>query len=222
MIRSRSLRAFGAALGYAILTIVGTGFLTACGHSPPTRFFTLDPVPPAGRGRAVYAGPRLKVIAVRLPPALDRTELISEPAPGQMEVHDFEHWAAPLGLMARQTLTLDLAERLPAGTVTGPDAPAGGGVAMLAAEILAFQTGPQGTSLQVTWSVILPSGAFRAERTVWRAPIVQLQAPAIVANGRDTARTLSLLLGQLADQIASELPAVMVSAGPQCSPNGRC
>jgi uncharacterized lipoprotein YmbA len=54
---------------------------------------------------------------VHIPPALDRIEILSEVAPGEFKVNDLDHWVAPLGPVARQTLTADLIARLPQGRV---------------------------------------------------------------------------------------------------------
>jgi uncharacterized protein len=190
-------------LAYAAGVFAGAGVLAACGHSAPTRFFTLDPTP-AAAPLAAYAGPPVKVLAVAIPPQLDREELVSEGPAGEVTVHDFEHWAAPLGQTARQTLVQDLAARLPAGRVVGPDMPGGDGVATLSADVVAFQTGPGGATLQVGWSLTLPGAP--AGPLVWRSPILALQAQAAGEGGAGTAAAFSALLGQLADRIAADLP----------------
>jgi uncharacterized protein len=193
-------------LAYAAGVAAGAAVLAACGHSAPTRFFTLDPAPPAAPAVAGYAGPPVKVLSVNIPPALDREELVSEGPAGEVQVHDFEHWAAPLGQTARQTLVQDLAARLPTGRVLGPGTPGGEGVATLSADVVAFQAGPAGATLQADWSLTLPGGA--AGPLVWRAPIRAYQAPgAGGGEGPATAAAMSALLGQLADQIAAVLPA---------------
>jgi uncharacterized protein len=195
-------------LGYAALVGLGAAVLAACGHSAPTRFFTLDPVAPAApAAAAAYAGPPLKVLAVNIPPALDREELVSEGAGGEVRVHDFEHWEAPLGQTARQVLIQDLAGRMPAGAVLGPAAPGGEGMAALSVDVVAFHAGPEGTTLQAGWSVSLPGRPGAPGPLVWRAPLVQLQGTAAGEGGSGTAQAFSALLGQLADRIAATLPA---------------
>ena len=203
MIRSRRLRP--AASGMA-----AAGLLAACA-STPTKFFTLDPVAGAQPVASSYAGPALKLLAVHIPPVLDREELVQESAPGEIKVHDFEHWSAPLGLTARQVLVQDLAARLPPGEVTGPDSPSGPHVAALSVDVVAFSAGPSGGVLQASWSATAPGGTGGAPLVI-RSPLQQLQGPATTADGAGTAQALSLLLGQLADQIAATLPARMQAA----------
>ena len=181
--------------------LAGAAVLAACA-SAPTRFFTLDPVAPAALPAVAYAGPPVKLTAVHIPPALDREELVSETGGGEVRVHDFEHWEAPLGLTARQALVQDLAARLPAGSVLGPSEPGGDGAAILSADIVSFQSGPQGATMQVAWSVTLPGAAGPS----YSAPLSELRTMAVAADGSGTAQAFSALLGQLSDQIAATLP----------------
>ena len=196
--RRRSLATFG-------LLLASGAALTACA-SAPTRFFTLDPVVPAQPLASVYPGPPVKVVAVNIPPNLDREELVSETAPGQVKVNDFERWEAPLGLTARQVLVQDLASRLPAGTVLGPASPGGDGVAAISVDIVSFRAGPEAAQMQASWSVSLP-GAVGPQ--VFRSRLATLQAPGVPGDGAAMAQAFSALLGQVSDQIAGGLPAQM-------------
>ena len=184
--------------------LLASGAMLAACASAPTRFFTVDPVAPSQPSASVHGGPAVKVLAVNIPPALDREELVSETAPGEVKVHDLEHWEAPLGLTARQALTQDLAARLPAGAVLGPATPGGGAVAALSVDIVSFRAGPDGAQMQASWSVALPGGM--ATPQVFRAPLVLLQAPGGGSGGEATAQAFSALLGELSDQIAVMLP----------------
>ena len=187
--------------------VAGALVLAACA-SAPTRFFTLDAVPPgAASPAAAYAGPPVKLLAVHIPPALDRDELVSETGAGEMRVHDLEHWEAPLGLTARQALIQDLAARLPSGAVLGPSEPGGDGVATLSADVVSFQAGPQGATMQAAWTLTLPAATGAPEPLVYRAPLALLTAPAAGEGGQATATAFSALLGRLSDDIAAELPA---------------
>ena len=192
--------------------LLGLRALLAGCTSAPTRFFTLDAAPPVQPAAAVYAGPPVKVVAVNIPPALDREELVSETEPGEVKVHDLEHWEAPLGLTARQVLIEDLAGRLPAGSVLGPASPSGDGVATLSVDIVSFRAGPGGAQMQVSWSASLPSVAGPQ---VFRAPLTSLQSAGGSDMGAGTAQAFSGLLGQLSDQIAAALPTQMRAMAAQ-------
>ena len=193
-----------------LLLLSGVG-LSGCA-SAPTRFFTLDAVGPSQTPPGGYVGPPVKVLAVNIPPALDREELVSEVSPGVVKVHDFEHWEAPLGLTARQTLVEDLAARLPAGRVLGPSSPGGAGVATLSVDVVSFRSGPEGATMQASWSAALPASAAGVSTGVVRAPLQQLQSSGAFDDGDGTARAFSDLLGQLSDQIASTLPERLQAA----------
>ena len=184
--------------------LLASGALLAGCASAPTRFFTLDPVAPAQPSAAAYPGPPVKVLAVNIPPALDREELVSETAPGEVKVHDLEHWAAPLGLTARQVLVQDLAGRLPAGAVLGPASPGGDGVATLSVDVVSFHAGPEGAQMQASWNAALPGVAGPQ---VFRSTLMTLQAAGASPGGAGAARAFSALLGQVSDQIAATLPA---------------
>jgi uncharacterized lipoprotein YmbA len=64
-------RRFPRGVAFAV-SLGGAAVLVACGTSPPTRFFTLDAAPPATAPASAYAGAPLRVVAVNIPPALDR------------------------------------------------------------------------------------------------------------------------------------------------------
>ena len=186
--------------------LLASGALLAGCASAPTRFFTLDPVAPAQPSAAAYPGPPVKVLAVNIPPALDREELVSETAPGEVKVHDLEHWEAPLGLTARQVLVQDLASRLPAGAVLGPASPGGDGVATLSLDIVSFRAGLDGAQMQASWNASLP-GVAGAQ--LFRSPLMTLQGAGVSPDGAGTAQAFSALLGQVSNQIAATLPVEM-------------
>ena len=119
------------------LALLAPLLLAACGHSPETQFLALDPVPGAPAA-AAWRGPPVRIPSVAVPPALDRVEFTRQTAPGEMKVDDLVHWSAPLGMLARNTLILDLAQRLPAGAVAPPDPPAQPGGPRVTVSLLLF------------------------------------------------------------------------------------
>ena len=189
-----------AAIGLAVL--VG-----GCGHSPATRTLVLDPAPPPA-GVVAYRGPPVRVPSLRMPIALDRPEFVQQLAAGTLTVSDFDRWAAPLGLLARNTLIQDLTQRLPAGVVLPPDAAAATPEVRVEATVLSFQTSGGEAVMQVAYQITRASlahattgqGAVTPERR-----LVTLRG--VVADGTPLgeAQALSALLGQLSDRIAGEL-----------------
>ena len=183
--------------------------LAGC-SSAPTRFYSLQPMPSLGSGPMDYRGPALQVNVVHIPPELDRDELMREVAPGRFEAREFDHWIGPLGKMARQVLSEDLALRLPAGSLIYPDAPAPMGVATLSVDVLSFRTEGSTAMMQVSWGIrvvapLAPSGCGGQ---------LDLRTSMGDSDGTGTPVALSALMGELADSISSQLAADCISWVP--------
>jgi uncharacterized lipoprotein YmbA len=172
----------------------------ACGHSPPTRFLTLDATPGTGGG-AGYRGPAIRVPAVRIPPDLDRDEFVQKVSPGELKVEDLVHWSGSLGMLARNTLILDLSSRLPAGKVSPPDAPAQSGGVRIDVSVMSLDVAAGTASLQAAYAFAADDGQAPASYRQW----ITLQAPSGGGTAVETARAFSALLGQLADRITMDL-----------------
>ncbi len=172
--------------------------LGACGSSPQTQFFALEPVPPHGAAAAVD-GPPISVNAVRLPPILDRFELVQLGTANEVEVKHERRWAAPLARMSRDVLAQDLAERLPPGMVIAPDSPKPKGpVRGLAIDLQAFAPDASGrVVLDGDWAVVAGNPAEVRER--------QHAHIETGGGGENQASAMSEALAQLADRIANRL-----------------
>jgi uncharacterized lipoprotein YmbA len=121
--------------------------------------------------------------------------------PGELKINDLDHWSAPLAQVARQTLSMDLARRLPPGSVLAPRLAKPEGTLGVSVEILDF-SGADGTAhLSVSWTVKLDSDVPSPQREV------VLTTRENTASAASTARTLSDLLAQLADHIADDVSA---------------
>jgi uncharacterized lipoprotein YmbA len=171
--------------------------LTACGHSPETQFLTLDPVP--GPASAGPRGGPVRLPSIQVPPEFDRVEFAHQTGPGQMKVEDLVHWSAPLGMLARNTLILDLAQRLPRGAVLPPDAAAQPNSIRATVAILSFAASGSDATMTATYAFGPEEGSTARPR--WaelRTPVGQTPV--------ETARAFSALLGQLADRMAADLP----------------
>jgi uncharacterized lipoprotein YmbA len=184
------------------LAILSVGLvLPGCGHSPPTRFWTLDAVPSA---RAASAGPRapVQLAAVHLPPALDRPQVVTQTGPGRLDVSDQDHWGAPLDEMMRRALAQDLLARLPEGAFIPPDSPRPAGARGLVVDVVQLQAAPDRVVLQANWTL---TGGASGEALLSRT--VQLSAPAPGRDAGGQAEAISRLLGELSDRIAADLTA---------------
>lgn len=174
----------------------------ACASSPPTRFYTLEPIPPAHRSTGSIRGP-VKIAVVHVPPLLDREQIVSEGRPGELIVSDTNRWGAPLADMTRAVLTQDLLLRLPEGSVILPQQPAPPQTNTITVDILRLQAQASGeVRLEGGWSLIPPG----AEAPSLDAGI-HLSQPAAAADYAQQANAMSLALGRLADDIARALIA---------------
>ncbi len=212
--------------GCAMALVAAVLASAGCASSPPTRYYTLEAVAPGtpaqvvqvARRAAGTAVPPLRVRAVQIPPALDRPELVREVAPGQIDIREFDHWAAPLGRMSRQALHENLAARLPPGTLALPGAPLSDAAGELTVDILSFKLDNGSATMVLDWALRWPvPAALPASRSVTPAP-APTPVPAVVQPGGQlrletpagsdagaTARAWSALLAQLADTVAASI-----------------
>lgn len=184
------------------LAAMAIGLSMASCRSAPTRVFLPEPVAPTSTPGPCN-GPQIRVAAVHVPPSLDRVEMLGDIAPGELQIDDLDRWAAPLGLLARQALTSDLAARLPNGRVISPSLGKAPGVHSLAVDILAFRADKHGASLEASWllSSPLPPRGLGATAVVLRTENPSA-TPAAMAGA------LGNLLAQLADRISADLCSV--------------
>ena len=183
------------------VTIALTSLLIcACASSPPIRFFTLDPIAPAGDVSKVPGDP-VQIVSVRLPATLDRRQMVREDAPNKLTISDQNRWGAPLPDMTQRVLSQNLMLRLAPGRMVLADRPAPAGTSSISVEVLQFGTYAADTIvLDGSWSVV-PSGtdvAVASHR-------FQLSQHAASEEYEEQARVMSVLLGQLADSMAHEL-----------------
>ena len=185
--------------------VVWAALLTACASGSSVSYHGLEPIAPSAVA-AAYDGPVVQLMSVQLPAGIDRDELVQELEPGRFQVLDGDHWIAPLGRLARQTLGANLAARLPPGRSAYPGAvwPAAG--AQLAVAVLSFSVQGGQAAMQVSWSVRAPNSTDGVAPDVLRGAQLALQTP----SGRSPtaiARAWSQLLAQLADRITADLIA---------------
>jgi len=170
---------------------------TACASSPPTRFYALEPIPPAHRTEGQIRPP-VKILAVHVPPLLDREQIVREGSPGELIVSDTNRWGAPLAEMTRDVLTQDLLLRLPEGSVILPQQPAPPQTNTITVDILHLQAQADGAVLlEGGWSLIPPGTEAPS-----LARAIHISEPSGAADYARQARAMSLALGQLADDIA--------------------
>jgi uncharacterized lipoprotein YmbA len=179
--------------------------LGAC-RSLPTRLHTLSVLPPA-QGASPYTGPALRVAGVQMPAATDRTEITTPLLRGGLDVHDLDHWAAPLHQLARETLSADLIARLPPGKVMLAPRGLSNDALNLNVVILPFVAEAHGSQFVASWHLTGDDGAV----TGVGSDLVMLEC-APVTSASEVPERFSELLGQLADRIAAQLAVSAPSA----------
>jgi uncharacterized lipoprotein YmbA len=170
--------------------------ITGC-RSAPTRIYVLESAPPAAH-IDVYHAPALRVDTLNVPADWDRIEILKLSASGTMRIDDFDHWAAPLAQMARQTLSEDLDQRLPPGSVIYPRLAKPSGALGVNVDILDFNIVASQALMRASW-VIVPSGDAQAARR----SSAELRSPVGSDEPAAVAHAWSDLIGQLADRIAA-------------------
>jgi uncharacterized protein len=108
-----SIRGLMAAGALAVAVVAG------CSSDPATRFYLLTPLPPSERAREVGPGPA-PVVGLRpvtLPEELDRQQIVTRVGATQLQMAEFDRWAAPLRDNFPRVLAEDLAILIPAERV---------------------------------------------------------------------------------------------------------
>jgi uncharacterized protein len=143
----------------------------------------------------------IQVGAVQIPAVLDRNAIVRETSPDTLSISEQDTWAAPLGELARNVLTQDLASRLPNGSVILPEAPTPSSAAQLEVTIAKFtETSDQGVVLQASWTLVQGQPAHQI-----LTRDVHLECEATGDGAQAQAAAMSKLIAQLADNIAYEL-----------------
>jgi len=184
-----------------LLIATGLSALLAACASAPTRFHTLDPIPPATAPVQRAPMTPVRVESVVVPPELDRAQIVRRAGPGRLDLADNDRWAGALDALARDALASDLALRLPPGATVREDDPAPPrSLRRIDVVIERFEgttTGP--VTLIATWTLLGDGPAQALARHEER-----IEVPA----GGDidgTVNAMSAALGILADRIVPDL-----------------
>jgi hypothetical protein len=178
--------------------------LAACGHSPSTQFFLLGAVrasPPATH----FVGSPVQLRAVHIPAVLDRVELVGALPGGRLQIDQFRQWGAPMADMIRSVLSQDLTERLPAGMVAPPQAPAPPGARGIVVDVLEFQPEADGSVVLNAGWTLLGAGPSHPPLSEQR----RLQLPAVGASASARVQVMNQLLGELADALAQSVRSAL-------------
>jgi uncharacterized protein len=167
-------------------------------RSASTRIYTLGRAAPASH-IDVYHAPALRVDTLNVPAGWDRIEILKLSAAGTLQISDFDHWAAPLAQMARQTLSDDLDQRLPSGTVIYPRLPKPINALGVNVDILDFNMVPSQASMRASWTIV-PTGDVQGVKR----GAAELRSSMSSEEPAAVVRAWSDLIAQLADRVAAD------------------
>jgi uncharacterized lipoprotein YmbA len=206
-----------AVLTFIGLTLVASGCVTLK-HTPAARFFVLrslvPPQPPAAEAPAPQGF--VAVLPVRIPGALDRSQLVAWTTPNEVRLDEFARWAEPLDEGVTRTLAENLAALLPQRRVLRAPWPgAASPRCRLGTELRVFGPQPNGeVRLEASFALLAPKderalarGSFASGRTT---------AAAARANTPDVnVEAMSQLVAELAKQIATAIEVLPAEAATQ-------
>ena len=99
---------------YALLLLMVVAVLGCKGSTPPVTFYTLTPIPAiqdAGSGQTILKDVLIGIGPLKFPKILDRPQIVTRPAPGQIDMAEFKRWGGFLkddflSVMAENMATL--------------------------------------------------------------------------------------------------------------------
>jgi len=98
-----------------VTILVGVMMLTACGRTPPSKFYTLQPVQQPSMGRSLPADVGLAVGPVEIPAEIDRAEIVTRDAGNEVSFSQYHRWAGSL----QQSIASVMAQNI--GTLLGTE-----------------------------------------------------------------------------------------------------
>ena len=187
-----------------MLTLAASSLaLSACGSTPPSRFYTLEAVPAALEPAADAGRLAVDVGPVVLAEGLDRSQMVTRVGPNEVELHEYSRWAEHLEDNVARVLAEDLSVALGTQRVgTLPGAETREESWHVSVLVLRLESGTDGQSLLVArWRLFKPGVSTPA---LTRKSAFSTTLPARDAGGM--AAALSADLDALAREIAAALP----------------
>ena len=176
--------------------LLGLALLSACSHSPPTRFYTLSDAAP--EGTPPFGVGLVRIVSVSIPGELDRPELVRRVGPNQLSIAGLDRWAAPLDQTIQRVLADDVSLRAPSS--------ASGQQYAVSVDIREFYGDANcNVTLRAVWTVrqTHPDGAPPVNESI--------QVPSSGACPAALPAAMSVALGQLSDRILAGVASLPVS-----------
>lgn len=180
-----------------ILILLGAVSLSACGHSPQTRFYTLDTAV-AAPSMSAYAGPSIHLAAVKIPVVFDRPEIARDTGAAEISVDEFAHWGGSLDALLRNALQSDLVAALPPGKLALDVADRQADTQEISVNILAIRSTADGVAMDVVWT---QGGKDAKDVLTSRSHMEHLSVAGSATTPAAYSQSLAALIAQLAAAI---------------------
>jgi uncharacterized lipoprotein YmbA len=182
--------------------------LSACGSSPPVRFYTLEPM--QGARSSADVASTIGVGPLRFPDYLNRPQIVSSGENGKVVVAEFDRWADAAASTFQRALTANLNSLL--DDTMAIEFPFGGGLLhpdyRLVAQVNQFSTDITGlATLDISWVMVTADDAefISSRRSVFTAPAASDSSYASrVAAMNETLRAYSRQVAQLFQAAADQ------------------
>lgn len=178
------------------------GSLTACGTSPPTRLYIIEPMSAVDSAR-VDAGPSIAVGPISLPEYLDRKEILTHDERYRVNAAEFDRWAEPLDHSISAALAENLSILVPTDQVVVYPLDSAHTVDYtIALHIITFGTEPSGEVVLKAFYVIYDAANVAVARRKARYS-EQRRGNNVI----DTVAAMSRAIEQLSRNIADAIKA---------------
>lgn len=189
-----------------LLVALGLPGCVSLKRTPEARFFYLRSVAePAAATAAEAQGGLVAVMPARLPGHLQRPQLVTEVAPGELRVDEFLRWAEPLDEGTTRVLAENLAKLLPGQRVVRFPVRSGARArCRVVLDVYDFGLHGRGEArLAGRWALLRPDreGALASQA-------VELRREAAGADAGASVEAMSALLGDLSQQVAVAVRAL--------------
>ena len=202
------MRVAAGSINYCVCVLV-MALLTACGTSPPVRYFALESSV-VGQPQDPVSKVLLGLGPVRMADYLNRSQLVRRGQGGELMVDDFSRWAEPLTVAFLRVVSTDVDMLMPDVTVVAfPWDPAVQSQLdyRLLGQVIRFDADRSGrVVLETQWGInAVESGepVLPPRRTRYEAQTVSPDDPAAVAAAMNEA------LAGFSRDIAGEMRAIM-------------